>query len=61
MWGYESNKILKSKGDVFNEIIMYKNHLQKSKKENEDEEYINLDEIIEELILDIATNENAQQ
>ena len=40
---------------------MYKDHLQKTKKGNAEEEYINVDEIIKELILNGATNKNAHQ
>ena len=43
---------------MFSEIAMYEDHLQRSKKGNANEEYIDLNEIIEELG---EANENAQQ
>ena len=40
---------------------MYKDYLQENKKGNVDEEYTKLDEIIEQLIIEGAKNENTQQ
>ena len=46
---------------VFNEKVMYKDQLQRKKQENENKEYIVLDQIIENKILKVANNQNHQQ
>ena len=38
MWDYLSKKILRRRGVVLNETLMYKDHLQKSKKGKANEE-----------------------
>ena len=61
LYDYERHKIIRSRDVVFNEKVMYKDQLQRKKREKEDMEYIVLDEIKENEIPKAPENQNDQQ
>jgi hypothetical protein len=61
LWEYKNQKIIRSRDFIFNEKVMYKDHLQGKKQEKEKPEYTMLDEIIEKEIPKVPENQNVQQ
>ena len=47
LWDFENMKIIKSRDVIFNEKVMYKDQLQEKKHEQVKEDYVVLDEILE--------------
>ena len=47
LYDYENHKIIRSRDAVFNKKVMYKDQLQRKKQEDENKQYIVLDQIIE--------------
>jgi hypothetical protein len=61
LWDYENYKIIRSRYVIFNEKVMYKDHLQRKKKGKEKLEYTVLDEITKKEIPKVPENKNVQQ
>lgn len=47
LWDFENKKIIRSKDVIFNEKVMYKEQMQEKKHEQDKQEYVVLDEILE--------------
>jgi hypothetical protein len=60
LWDYENNKIIRSRDVIFNEKVLYKDHLQGRKHEEEKQEYMVFDEITEKEISKEPENQNVQ-
>ena len=57
-YDYEEHKIIRSRDVIFNEKVLYKDHMQEKKQEKENREYTVLDEITEKVM--VPKNHNDQ-
>jgi hypothetical protein len=61
LYDYENHNIIRRRYVVFNDKVMYKDQLQRKKREKENKEYAMLDEITGNEIPKVPKNQNDQQ